>query len=119
VCDKIRSGNVQDSIQTTKSSRSSFVKSIKDTFHPAGGNYSYGSVRGSSLGQQKQRRDAARIPAYIFAKNVPPPVADFKLPEPDERFNNTPQLVCCLSLLQDTRSPDEYWIQLRVSGYKH
>jgi hypothetical protein len=83
------------------------VKSIKDTFHSAGGNYSYGSVRGSSLGQQKQRLDVARIPAYIFAKNVPPPVADFKLPESDERLDNTPQLVCCLGLLQDTRSPDE------------
>jgi len=38
---------------------------------------------------------------------MPPPVADLKFPEPDERLNNTVQLVCCLGLLQDTRSPDE------------
>ena len=75
-----------------KSSRPhSFVRSIKDTFQS----------------QHKQRRDAAKIPAHIFANNVPSPVADFKLPESDERLDNTPQLVCCLGLLQFSRSPDE------------
>ena len=57
--------------------------------------------------QHKQHRDAVKIPSYIFAKNVSPPVADFKLPESDERLNSTPQLVYCLSLLQDSQSVDE------------
>ena len=83
------------------------MKSIKSTFQSPGGSHYYGSIRGSTQGQHKQRRDAAKIPAYIFAKNMPPPVADLKFPEPDERLNNTVQLVCCLGLLQDTRSPDE------------
>jgi len=65
-------------------------------------------MRDSIVGPPKQqRRDATNIPSYIFAKNVPPPVADLKLPESDERLNSTPQLVCCLSLLQDFRSPDD------------
>jgi hypothetical protein len=64
-------------------------------------------VRHSIVGPQKQRRDAANIPSYIFAKNVSPPVADLRLPESDERLSSTLQLVCCLSLLQDIRSPDE------------
>jgi len=29
-----------------------------------------------------------------------------KLPEPDERLNNTPQLVCCLGLLKVAHPPD-------------
>ncbi|KAG0213925.1 hypothetical protein BGX31_001181 [Mortierella sp. GBA43] len=31
----------------------------------------------------------------------------FKLPQPDERLTNTPQLVCCLGLLQASQSPDD------------
>ncbi|KAG0220996.1 hypothetical protein BGX31_010316, partial [Mortierella sp. GBA43] len=32
---------------------------------------------------------------------------DYKLPQPDERLNSTPQLVCCLSLIQASHSPDD------------
>ncbi|KAF9348605.1 hypothetical protein BGX34_002385, partial [Mortierella sp. NVP85] len=66
-----------------------------------------GSIRGSPQVQHKRHRDAAKIPAYIFAKDVPPPAADTKFPESGERLNNTLQLVCCLDLLQDSHSPDE------------
>jgi len=83
------------------------VKSIKETFQSPGASSSNGSGRGSPQSLRQQRRDAAKIPAYIFAKNVQPPVADLKFPEPDGRLNNTLQLVCCLGLLQDNRSPDE------------
>jgi len=38
--------------------------------------------------------------------NVRPPIVEFKLPEPDERLNSTPQLVCCLGILQASRLPD-------------
>jgi len=83
------------------------MRSIKDTFHSSGSSHSIGSVRHSIIGPHKQHRDVASIPSYIFTENIPPPIADFKLPESDERLSSTPQLVCCLSLLQDFRSPDE------------
>ncbi|KAF9358566.1 hypothetical protein BGX34_008876 [Mortierella sp. NVP85] len=46
------------------------------------------------------------VPAYIFVKNIRPPIIEAKLPEPDERLINTPQLVCCLGLLKMAHSPD-------------
>jgi len=83
------------------------VKAVRDTFQSAGNSHSHGSVRHSFVGPQKQRRDAASIPSYIFTKNLPPPIPDFKFPESDERLSSTPQLVGCLSLLQDFPSPDD------------
>ncbi|KAF9349015.1 hypothetical protein BGX34_002105, partial [Mortierella sp. NVP85] len=90
-----------------KAEKLGLVKYIKDTFHSPGGLHSYSSIRGSPQVQYKRHRNAAKIPAYIFAKDVPPPAADTKFPESGERLNNTPQLVCCLDLLQDSHSPDE------------
>jgi len=65
------------------------------------------------------RRETATIPVNIFEKNVSSSVPDFRLPDPDERLNNTPQLVCCLGLLQGFRSSDEMldpaarkWLQI-------
>jgi len=49
---------------------------------------------------------ASTVPAHIFAENIRPPTIHVKLPEPDERLDNTPQLVCCLGLLKVARSPD-------------
>jgi len=46
------------------------------------------------------------VSAHIFAENIRPPTLQVKLPEPDERLDNTPQLVCCLGLLKVARSPD-------------
>ncbi|KAF9361733.1 hypothetical protein BGX34_006956, partial [Mortierella sp. NVP85] len=46
------------------------------------------------------------VPLYIFPENVRPPSVKFKLPEPDERLASTPQLVCCLGLLQTTLTSD-------------
>jgi len=43
--------------------------------------------------------------SHIFAENVPPPTIHVKLPEPDERLDNTPQLVCCLGLLKVAQNP--------------
>ncbi|KAF9362350.1 hypothetical protein BGX34_006340 [Mortierella sp. NVP85] len=56
----------------------------------------------SQLDQQQRNK----IPACIFAKNIGPPTTEHRLPEPDERLNNTPQLVCCLGLLKAAQSPD-------------
>ena len=47
------------------------------------------------------------VSAHIFAENVDPPIRDFKLPEPDERLNDTFQLTGCLSLLQATLMPED------------
>ncbi|KAI8345997.1 hypothetical protein B0O80DRAFT_491392, partial [Mortierella sp. GBAus27b] len=43
----------------------------------------------------------------IFAKDLPPPSTEFKLPDPDERLSSTPQLVFCLGLLQVTPQPED------------
>ncbi|KAG0004609.1 hypothetical protein BGZ65_000060, partial [Modicella reniformis] len=60
-----------------------------------------------SMTMNKQQRDIAWVPSHIFANNVRPLIMQFKLPEPDERLNNTPQLACCLSLLQASLSPND------------
>ncbi|KAF9946033.1 hypothetical protein BGZ65_010143, partial [Modicella reniformis] len=67
------------------------------------------STVGSSAGNlpHKQPRDIATIPPTIFAVNVGLPTSEIKLPESDERLTNTPQLACCLGLLQASRSNDE------------
>ena len=54
---------------------------------------------------QRQASVASTFPAHIFAENILPPTVVMKLPEPDERLNNTPQLVCCLGLLKVAHSP--------------
>ncbi|KAG0003353.1 hypothetical protein BGZ65_001795, partial [Modicella reniformis] len=44
----------------------------------------------------------------IFAESIPPtPAIEPKLPDLDEHFSNTPQLTCCLSLLQVSHSSDD------------
>ncbi|KAG0243760.1 hypothetical protein BGX31_010229 [Mortierella sp. GBA43] len=50
---------------------------------------------------------AATVLANVFAENIRPPTIEFKLPETDERLGSTPQLVCCLALLQASHSPDD------------
>ncbi|KAF9961487.1 hypothetical protein BGZ65_010632 [Modicella reniformis] len=60
----------------------------------------------SSQGQHKRAYDISVLPSNIFAKNVRPPTTFKKLPEPDERLINTPQLTCCLSLLRTSHSLD-------------
>ncbi|KAG0204157.1 hypothetical protein BGX31_003242, partial [Mortierella sp. GBA43] len=54
-----------------------------------------------------QRPKFATVSVHIFAENLRPPAIEYKLPQPDERLINTPQLVCCLSLLQDSSSSDD------------
>ncbi|KAF9951190.1 hypothetical protein BGZ65_006107, partial [Modicella reniformis] len=61
----------------------------------------------TSVNQHKQRHNIATVSSHIFPENVRPPVVEFKLPEPDERLTNTPQLACCLGLLNISRSPGD------------
>jgi len=68
-----------------------------------------GNAKSSAL-DQRQRNKLSRgiptVPADIFVDNVPPSTNEMKLPEPDGRLVDTPQLVCCLSLLKAVQSPD-------------
>jgi len=57
--------------------------------------------------KHKQINDIATVPPHIFAENVHPTAALTKLPEPDERLANTPQLACCLSLLNNAHGLDD------------
>lgn len=57
--------------------------------------------------QKKQPRNVAKVSANIFVENLPPPKVVFKPLEADERLDSTPQLVCCLGLLQASQSPDD------------
>ncbi|KAF9982350.1 hypothetical protein BGZ65_002957, partial [Modicella reniformis] len=65
------------------------------------------SVDNPSVNQSNQPRDIATIPSNIFPVDMGPPTSEIKLPEADERLTNTPQLACCLGLLQASRSPDD------------
>jgi len=56
--------------------------------------------------QQGLGYEIVAIDSHIFHTNVGPPASDVKLPEPDERLNSTPQLACCLGLLQVAHLPD-------------
>jgi len=72
--------------------------------------------------KKKQGNFAATIPTHIFAENVRPPTVMAKLPEPDERLINTPQLAYCLGLLKDSHELDDIlepstrnWLQVAGS----
>ncbi|KAF9984730.1 hypothetical protein BGZ65_012765 [Modicella reniformis] len=65
------------------------------------------SASNPSVNNPKQSRDTATIPPTIFAINVGPPTSEIKLPKSDERLISTPQLACCLGLLQASRSNDD------------
>jgi hypothetical protein len=47
------------------------------------------------------------IAPNIFPTNVHPPAIEFNPPEPDTRLNDTPQLACCLALLQISCEPED------------
>ncbi|KAG0204251.1 hypothetical protein BGX31_003236, partial [Mortierella sp. GBA43] len=55
----------------------------------------------------RQDQKVVTIAAQIFVENIRPPTIKFKLPEADERLNNTPHLAFCLGLLQVSRSSED------------
>ncbi|KAF9346059.1 hypothetical protein BGX34_004211, partial [Mortierella sp. NVP85] len=81
---------------------------IMGTLQPAGGSQGRGSAKSSVLDQRQSSKVsiALTVPDHIFSVNIPPPTIEVKLPEPDERLINTPQLACCLGLLKVAHSPD-------------
>ncbi|KAF9346331.1 hypothetical protein BGX34_004028, partial [Mortierella sp. NVP85] len=80
------------------------------------------SVKSQSIrpqGKSNNINDVATIPAHIFAENVRAPSIVAKLPEPDERLINTPQLAWCLGLLNESHEIDDIlepvardWLQI-------
>jgi hypothetical protein len=80
------------------------MESHKGASHSAGRSQ-LGSTKSSSL-IKRQTGKVVAVPDHIFAVNIRPPTVDMKLPEPDERLHNTPQLVCCLGLLKIAQSID-------------
>jgi hypothetical protein len=119
-CANKRRGNHHHSGQSVKPSRpNSIVQSLKveqpSTAEPEPSE----PTTSASPGTKETVENIVMIPDQIFAENVPPPTVEFKLPEADERLNNTPQLVYCLSLLHLSRSTDdqldhvaENWLQV-------
>jgi hypothetical protein len=89
----------------------------KGTLRSAVGSQDVGSAKSSVLDLQSSKvsRVASTIPAHIFAENIRPSTTHMKLPQPDERLDSTPQLVCCLGLLKVAQSPD---ITLEQSALK-
>jgi hypothetical protein len=79
---------------------SSSTQPLGGTSYSAGGSQNNGSAASSQLDQQQSNNKTITVPAHIFAENIVLPAIEFKLPEADERLNNTPQLVHCLGLLR-------------------
>ncbi|KAF9353487.1 hypothetical protein BGX34_011533, partial [Mortierella sp. NVP85] len=101
-------GNVHDLTRPINTYRpSSVMESLKGTLHSEGG----------SLNQQQETKlsvVSSMVPAHIFPDNIPPPTIQVKLPEPDERLDNTPQLVCCLGLLKVAHSTDTTMVPIAL-----
>ena len=71
-----------------------------------------------TVDQHNSCNHVATVHRHIFPRNVHPPAMDFEPPEPDTRLAGTPQLACCLGLLQATSllddvldSPVRNWVQ--------
>jgi len=86
---------------------SSIMESLKGSLHSAGGSQDMGSAKLPPPDQCSNVSAAAStFPSHIFAENIPLPTVKVKLPGPDERLDNTPQLVYCLGLLKVAQSAD-------------
>jgi len=69
--------------------------------------------------KDNQPVDIATVHRHIFPRNILPPAIEFKPPEPDARLSDTPQLACCIGLLQVSHESDDIldpntlaWLQL-------
>ncbi|KAG0220937.1 hypothetical protein BGX31_010349 [Mortierella sp. GBA43] len=69
--------------------------------------------------QSRQTFISSTTLEHIFPTAVRPPTIEFNPPEPDSRLNDTPQLACCLALLQGSYAPEDIldqharsWLQL-------
>ena len=103
-------GNIHDLARPTDTYRpSSIMGSLKGILASAGGSQDVGLVKSAPLDRPQSSQVSAvasTVPAHIFADNIPPPTVHLKLPGPDERLDDTPQLVCCLGLLKVAQMPE-------------
>ncbi|KAF9344519.1 hypothetical protein BGX34_005587, partial [Mortierella sp. NVP85] len=102
---KKQGGNKWDLSRSADTYRPS---NIKGTLHSAGRSQGAGLAESSALDQRQSKKSSgatSTVLAGIFVENVSPSDIAMKLPEPDERLENTPQLARCLSLLA-VQSPD-------------
>ncbi|KAK3823347.1 MAG: hypothetical protein J3Q66DRAFT_437724 [Benniella sp.] len=94
--------------QTFRNKAEKWRKSTNDSVRPKRQLFGFGSnAQLTTPGHNRTVRDAPVIPKHIFSENVGPPTLNIKLPGPDERLASTPQLVCCLGLLQTTLTSDD------------
>jgi hypothetical protein len=85
------------------------MESPKGKMYSIGVSQDVDSVRTPPFGQQQGSKVStvtSNVPEHIFPENIPPPIIQVKLPGPDERLIDTPQLVCCLGLLKLAHSTD-------------
>ncbi|KAG0196286.1 hypothetical protein BGX31_005480, partial [Mortierella sp. GBA43] len=90
------------------------VRDTKDTHVESSATTDIPTMKNTIQGNQ-----TATVLHQFFAENVHITTAAEKLPEPDERLTNTPQLACCLALLKDSHSLDNIletaarnWLQI-------
>lgn len=87
---------IQDTLQPTTSSKAEESGSTLELEEP---------LQSSQSSQRSESSEVPTLPEHIFDENVRPPSMEMKLPQPDQRLDNTPQLVRCLSLLKASQSP--------------
>ncbi|KAF9360000.1 hypothetical protein BGX26_010837 [Mortierella sp. AD094] len=92
-------GYVREVQQQSKPSQSSHdFSSIHQALVPRAALSATPSIS-TPMNQGIPSRSIAYVPQEIFSKDVSPPVANYDLPESDERITSTPQLAYCLKLL--------------------
>ncbi|KAK3813183.1 MAG: WD40-repeat-containing domain protein [Benniella sp.] len=92
-------GRAQKSGQSAHPSRPTSVSSTDTTIHKP--------LPRPSVSPLKQGSNTATALRNVFPTNVRPPTMVFSPLEPDSRLNDTPQLACCLALLQSSYQPDD------------
>ncbi|KAG0200122.1 hypothetical protein BGX31_004114, partial [Mortierella sp. GBA43] len=100
-------GTIHDHGRLVQSLLPGFMQSSKGVVGSAGNPQFDGSVDPSFVDKQITGRTIATVSSHIFPKNIQLSFSEIKLPEPDERLINTPQLAYCLGLLQAVRSPTD------------
>jgi len=103
-CDRVK---IQDfGGPATQSDTKSIALSVKSTVNPIEDTSSV-KTRPTSSQRENNINDIATIPDHIFAEDVRPLIVKAKLPEPDERLINTPQLAWCLGLLKESHEIED------------
>ncbi|KAF9979998.1 hypothetical protein BGZ65_005702, partial [Modicella reniformis] len=90
----------KDKVDTSLEKAKKWSKQVSDPTKSASVSNEGAPMPSPSLDQDTRNCDTATIPPHIFAENKQPPTMAFKMPEPDERLNDTPQLAYCIGMLK-------------------